>query len=839
MPKLYADIAFNLPINSLFTYMIPDELIHEALIGCRVLAPFGKRNITGLVRGTTSSPDRKNLKSIIKILDVQPVITEELLKFSEWISKYYICPIGEAIFASIPKSILIESKILYSVNSSTDKIPTAKNELQNKIIELLKTRPLTIKQISNKLKVKNIRSSLQKLTDENILVQQHITTKEKIKPRHEKFVKFELIQDFKGIKTAMLENFLSENKIKSGKQSDLLKYLIRNNISEINLKDLLKTLGTTSSTVNALVRKELMTIENRVVTREIESEFSEEGKILELNQDQNKVLSEILPSLKNNEFKAFLLFGVTGSGKTQVYIELIKEVINNHKTAIVLVPEISLTPQLIHRFKNYFGDMIGVIHSRLSEGQRFDVFRKILSGEIRIVIGARSALFAPLKNLGIIIVDEEHDHSYKQSEKHPKYNARDSAVVRARINNAVTVLGSATPSMESFYNARNGKYQLLELPHRAQKTKQPQVEIVDMLEELRSPGRFIKRETPETRFLSSRLISYINTAIQNKQSIMLLQNRRGYSAYLECQNCANVKVCPNCDITLIYHKIKDHLRCHYCGHTEKLPVTCEKCGSSSIILKGTGTEKVEEEIARLFPKARIRRMDADTVRGKDAHRIILKSFHEREFDILIGTQMISKGLDFPNVYLVGVISADIGLLNPDFRSYERTFQLLMQVAGRSGRSSDYGRVIIQTMHTDNFIFTLLPAHDYVSFYEKELLYRKNFNYPPFSRMCLIEVSGTDSVKTNTLASKLYLFLSKKNSDSSIEILKPAQALIYKLKNKFRYHIIIKSIKSAVSSSDSSYSKTEKLISELLNHIEKTKLHGNERVSIEVDPLSFY
>jgi primosomal protein N' (replication factor Y) len=393
--------------------------------------------------------------------------------------------------------------------------------------------------------------------------------------------------------------------------------------------------------------------------------------------------------------------------------------------------------------------------------------------------------------------------------------------------------------MESFYNARNGKYTLLELPHRAQKTRQPVVEIVDMLEELKSASKYIKHETPETRFLSSKLISYISSALENKQSIILLQNRRGYAAYLECQNCGYVKMCANCDITLIYHKIKNHLRCHYCGHTERLPEMCEKCGSSKVILKGTGTEKVEEEIKRLFTKAQLKRMDADTVKRKDAYRKILKSFHDREFDILIGTQMISKGLDFPNVYLVGVVSADIGLLNPDFRSYERTFQLLMQVGGRSGRSSDFGKVVIQTMHPDNYIFSLVAAHNYISFYEKELAYRKNFNYPPFSRMCLIEVTGADNVKTNTLASKLYLYISKENKNKSIEVLKPAPALIYKLKNKFRYHIIIKAIKGGGVLLDSSSAQMENLLKELKKHVEKVKIHTTERVSIEVEPLSFY
>jgi primosomal protein N' (replication factor Y) len=513
-------------------------------------------------------------------------------------------------------------------------------------------------------------------------------------------------------------------------------------------------------------------------------------------------------------------------------------VLNKGKTSIVLVPEISLTPQLIHRFRAYFGDIIGVIHSRLSEGQRLDVNQRIKAGEIKIVIGARSALFAPIENIGIIIVDEEHDHSYKQTEKNPRYNCRDSALVRAKLNNAVIVLGSATPSLESFYNAKGGKYILLELPHRAMRTKQPVVEIVNMIEELKKTSKYHKRETPETRFLSSKLISYIDYALNNNQSIMLLQNRRGYSAYLECQSCGFVKMCRNCDITMIYHKTKDHLRCHYCGYTEILPMFCEKCGSEKILLKGTGTEKVEEEITRLFPHSKMKRMDSDTVKGRDAHRKILKSFHDREFEILIGTQMISKGLDFPNVYLVGVISADVGLLNPDFRSYEKTFQLLMQVSGRSGRISDYGKVIIQTMHPGNFIFEYVVNHDYGGFYDKELANRKRLNYPPFSRMSLVEVSGPDISRVNNIASKIYLHLRQNMSKAGqieISLMKPTPALIYKIKNNYRYHVIIKTLKK---SADALH-VTEELLRQLDKYVDGLKIKSGEHVTIDVDPVSFY
>ena len=838
MSAKYVNIAFNLPIDSQFTYSIPAELEENLKAGCRVAAPFGKRKLTGIVTGFINTTPLKKILPVTEVLDVEPVLNKEMLEFCKWISDYYFCPIGEVIFSSIPKSVLVESKILFSLNNEVNCDTLKLTELQRDIIKSLQTKPLTIKQIENKINSKSVRSAIQSLVSKSLVFSEYITSKKSLKPKFEKYVLFELLEDFKDYSPQMLENFIKDSRIKSSKQVKLLRFLIDNKISEITLNELLKKTGISASSVNSLAKKEVIKTDVREVTRRMEDEFSAEEKIIELNPEQKSVLSEITGSISKDEFKTFLLFGVTGSGKTQVYIESIKDILKLNKTAIVLVPEISLTPQLIHRFKSHFGNVVGVIHSRLSEGQRFDVFRGILSEKIKIVIGARSAIFAPLSNIGIIIVDEEHDHSYKQSEKNPRYNARDSAIIRARLNNAVALLGSATPSLESLYNAGKGKYGLLELPHRALNTKQPEVEVVDMLNELKSSSKFIKYETPEKRFLSSKLISYINYALEKKQSIMLLQNRRGYSAYLECQNCGYVKMCANCDITLIYHKVKNHLRCHYCGYTERVPERCEKCGSENILLKGTGTEKIEEEIARLFPKAKIRRMDADTVKRKDAHRKILKSFHDREFDILVGTQMISKGLDFPNVFLVGVISADVGLLNPDFRSSERTMQLLMQVAGRPGRKSDHGKVVIQTMHPDKHIFPMIQNHDYKSFYENEIGFRRNFKYPPFSRMVLIEVSGKDSSSTATLAAKLYLFLSKNNKPGNIEIMKPAPALIFKLKNHYRWHIIIKAIKSKHTVPGPNILNTEKLLNLLKLQIKNLKIKNTCRISIDVDPLDF-
>ena len=819
----YANIAFNLPINSLFTYSIPEILKDEINLGSRVVVPFGKRNLTGIVTEFSGSTALLKVKPIIKILDTVPLLRNEMLQFSKWISNYYVCPVGEVLFSAIPKGISAESKIVYSIaeNANTKGLTA----LQLKIIAAIGGNSLTVKQIEKRLKAKNLRSTIAALHKKGKIVREFASMGERVKPKFETYIKFNLLNDFEGFSNEMIDTFFRENKIKSLKQTEVLRYLIKNNIPEIQAKELVNNSGSSSPALKSLAKKEFITLFKKQVTRKIEHEFSEEKKNIILNDDQANSLKAINEAVDRNQFITFLLFGVTGSGKTQVYLEAIANALKQDKTAIVLVPEISLTPQLIHRFRTFFGDIIGVIHSRLSDGQRLDVNSRIRTKEIKIIIGARSALFAPIDNLGIIIVDEEHDHSYKQTEKNPRYNARDSALVRAKINNAVVVLGSATPSLETFYNAKGGKYTLLELPHRAMKTKQPVVEIVSMIEELRKTSKYQKRETPETRFLSSRLISYIDYALKNNQSIMLLQNRRGYSAYIECQECGFVKMCRDCDITMIYHKTREQLRCHYCGYSEKLPVICEKCGSDKLLLKGTGTEKVEEEIARLFPQAKMKRMDSDTVKGRDAHRKILRSFHDREFDILIGTQMISKGLDFPNVYLVGVVSADVGLLNADFRSSEKTFQLLTQVSGRSGRISDHGKVIIQTMHPSHFIFQYIIDHNYEGFYDKELANRRKLNYPPFSRMSLIEVTGPDIQRVNSIASKIYLYLRQgmsKIGQYSISLMKPSPALIYKIKNKYRYHVIIKTLKN----SHEALHATEELLRQLDKYVNELKIKSN-------------
>jgi len=507
----------------------------------------------------------------------------------------------------------------------------------------------------------------------------------------------------------------------------------------------------------------------------------------------------------------YLLYGVTGSGKTEVYMSIIDNVINNNKTAIMLVPEISLTPQIVDRFVNRFGDNVAILHSGLSDSERYDEYRKIKEGKVKIVVGARSAIFAPFKNIGVIIIDEEHTSTYKQ-ENHPRYHARDIAILRSKYHNCPVVLGSATPSLESFARANNKNYELLTLTKRANNMVLPKVTIVDM-----------KNEVKNGNFTFSKILSdKIREKIEKNEQVILLLNRRGYSTLIRCSKCGEVEKCPRCDISLTYHKSSNSLRCHYCSYTKKSPEVCSKCGSSDIKGIGLGTEKLEQEIISKF-NARVVRMDADTTSKKGMHEKIIKEFGEGNYDILLGTQMIAKGLDFPKVTLVGVINADSSLSVPDFRSSERTFQLLSQVSGRAGRGEYPGEVIIQTYNDDHYSIRLAMKHDYLSFYKEEMKVRKVLNYSPYYFITLVKISCKDYEEGFKHANKIGDFL-KKNLSSDTIVLGPTMASMFKINNIFNYQCIIK------------YKKDDKLIDVLITIDNIYKTNDKVNVEIDVDPI---
>ena len=571
-----------------------------------------------------------------------------------------------------------------------------------------------------------------------------------------------------------------ENKVlKSDKQIRILKFLIEND--EVSTVDLETFTETTSANIKTLENKGYIEVLEKQVDRNpFSNKNIEKTYNLTLTNEQQEAFDEINEKIINNEFAEFLIFGVTGSGKTEIYLQLIGEVIKKNKVAIVLVPEISLTPQMVERFIARFGEeKIAVLHSKLSVGERFDQWKKIESGKVNIVIGARSAIFAPIKNLGLIIIDEEHDSSYK-SDKSPRYNAKEIANFLAKRNNIPLVLGSATPDITTYYNALNDKINLISLTKRANNSKLPDVEIVDLKEELANGNRSM---------LSRRLFSAIESNLNRKKQTILFLNRRGYSTFVMCRDCGYTVKCNKCNVTMTYHSDDNRLKCHYCGYERKNVTVCPECGSKNIRYFGTGTEKLEAEIHKIFPSASTIRMDVDTVTKKNSHEMILDKFKNENIDILIGTQMVVKGHHFPNVTLVGVIAADSSLFIDDYRSNERTFQILTQVAGRAGREGDDGQVIIQTYNPENFAIECSKLQNYQMFYDEEIKFREMLKYPPFCDIIKIDINDTSINSVSKISMQIYQNLLKQNTENKMILYQPMPSPIDKIKNRYRWRII--------------------------------------------------
>ena len=563
-----------------------------------------------------------------------------------------------------------------------------------------------------------------------------------------------------------------------------------------------------SSVIKTLIDKKVLELFYKEVYRYNDNYVTYEN--YKLTNKQQEIVSKVLENKDKND--VFLLHGVTGSGKTLIYMEIIANLLKEGKSSILLVPEISLTEQIVSRFRSRFKDNIAILHSRLSEGEKYDEYRKIYKNEVKIVIGARSAIFAPLKNIGIIILDEEHTDSYKQDSMNPKYNALDIAKFRGKYLNIPVLLGSATPSLESYSRSSKGVYKLLELNERVNNKKLPLIDIIDMNKEIKKrKGSF-----------SNKLIEEINNTLNNNKQVILLLNRRGYSSFISCKNCGNVIKCPNCDITLTYHKSSNTLRCHYCGYGTNVIKTCPNCHEEALTNLGVGTEKIEEELNKLFKDKKVIRMDYDTTVNKGSHEKIIKSFQNHEYDILLGTQMVAKGLDFPDVTLVGVINSDTSLNIPDFRSSETTFELLCQVAGRSGRGNNEGKVIIQTFNPDHYAIKYAKYHDYKGFYQREMFIRHKLCYPPYYYLTLIRVISKDYDLSLKTASKVAKYLND-NLDN-VKILGPSIASLFKVNNKYRFQILIKS---------KNISKQYPILIKLLEHY---KNNNNINIDIDFNPL---
>ena len=819
-PKIlkYAQVIVPIPIDEPFTYKIPKELSEQVAPGVQVVVPFGKKYQAGIILSVSDSSDKKDrdLKPLYDVISPDLYVTNELMQVVEWIANYYICFLGEG-YRLIHPSINLQKGSL-QIKKIKEPSPDKLNTFESELMQLLKNNQwISVKLLESKLSRKNILYVINKLQQSKWIEKRYspLTAKNIYKQ-----IEYFKLNNEDSWDESVRKKYLPLDSGKITKAKQLIIHMKkygksnRKSLTEVKL----------ASVVKKLVDEGVIEKSVEKIPTSTKMIYQEESKINKLSENQKKFIKVVRPSLsRKSKFKVFLLHGITGSGKTQIYIELIKQILPSKKQAIVLIPEIVLTPQTLARFNNYFGESVAVLHSRLSTRERAEVLQNVREGKYQVVIGPRSAIFSPLKNIGLIIVDEEHDSSYKQTESVPRYNARDVALYRAYINNIPIILGSATPSFESLYNALNGKYEYFHLSRRILARNLPRTQLVDLKEEWR------RSDVPP--ILSENLTLKIESRLISKEQVMLLQNRRGFSPYLLCKDCGYIAKCPNCDITLTYHITGKNLRCHYCDHSEVAPDVCPQCRGLDILYKGFGTQKVEQELLEQFSNSRILRMDQDVTTRKHSHEEILEKFRSGASDILIGTKMISKGLDFERVSLVGIISADQGLNFPDFRSSEKVFQLLTQAAGRAGRGASSGEVVIQTFDPKHYIFKYLHTHDYLKFYEKELDSRKLLNYPPFSRLCLIRLVGEIESEVESYSQSVTKFLWSANSQKKFQILGPAPAPLFKLNNKYRYHILLKQKREI----DPSMSYIRQLLKQRL-YKQKEFQKWPVQIQIDVDPV---
>ena len=820
---MFVEVVFPLPFRKAFTYSVPKDLQDFAKVGVRSVAPFGKRTLTGFIINlpTTISLKKDEVKPISDILDDKPIFTNKTLKFYEWLSEYYLCSLGEALKLVTPHGTEVESKrkIIVDKNFVSELIQKEKKKdsLKFKILlELSKREELSFSALQKAVKKKNIYSQLRQLHNQGAVTIVDEVEGAKVKIKKVKFVK--LAREIGEIYSSF-----PELDRKSPKQVKILLKLIEAKGTALPVAELLHKTESSKSSLDGLEQKGFVRVFEKEVDRRYKEHYVEEHQELILTKQQQLVVDEVSSSMTENKFQTFLLHGVTGSGKTQVYIELAKQALEKNKTVLILVPEISLTPQITSRFFNNFGDTVTVVHSRMSIGERYDGWRRVLTGKSKVVIGARSALFAPLNKIGFIAVDEEHDASYKSADMIPRYNARDAAVVLGNIFNCPVVLGSATPSVESMYNTETGKYKLLSLPERIDDAKLPKITFVNIAHE--------KNKTKSETVFSKILIEKIEDRLKKKEGIILLQNRRGFSTQIFCNDCGEVEMCENCSVPMVYHINQNKIQCHYCGLVKPVPGACTTCGSINIKYFGTGTERVEDELQFYFPNARIERIDSDSITRKSYLSNLLLSFSKGDIDILVGTQMVSKGLDFPRVTLVGVISAETTLWLPDFRADERTFQLLTQVSGRAGRSKVEGEVIIQTYNEKHFVLRKVLENDYKGFYAKEKEDRKQMGYPPFTRIALIETKDALMDKAKGAAYDFYKEIIKYKN--YLKISDPTTAQIFKLVNNYRYHILIKSSKEK----DPGGAVLRKAILESWIEFNKKSRYKDVKLYYDIDPQS--
>lgn len=818
---MYIQVVFPISTRKAFTYSVPLELEGSLSVGKRVVVPFGKRVLTGFVVSVSDDTDvKEKIKSVTDVLDETPIFNAESLKFYEWIADYYISSLGEALKNSVPYGLEVESKKRVIADSDQAALlfqaEKNKNSTRGKLLSILSEKEsCTISTLQKLAQKKSIYSVLNTLEREGAVTILNRIEDAKVRVKTVKHVRLAKHPD-------EIYGLIPEIENRSPKQVVILLELLQHHDEEDHpMQELLKKTGAGASSVKSLEEKEIVEIFDKEIERTYTEEYEEAKKGITITKEQSVIIEEVGTTVEKEEFAAYLLHGVTGSGKTQVYIELAEKALNKGKTVLVLVPEISLTPQITTRFLNRFGEVVGVMHSRMSLGERYDTWRGVINGKYKIVIGPRSALFAPLKNTGLIIIDEEHDGSYKQQETTPKYHARDAAVMKANFNNCPVLLGSATPSIESMYNAETGKYKLLELKTRIDNAKLPKIKLID----IRKSGKH------KDVIFSKEMLDEIALRLHREEGVIILQNRRGFSTNVYCSACGEVFTCKDCSVPMVFHISRNHLKCHYCNYIVRNPNQCPTCGSLELKYMGTGTQKVEDELEAHFPGIKLERVDSDSMTKKGKLSSILNDFKEGKIQVLVGTQMVSKGLDFSNVTLVCVVSAETSLWIPDFRSDERTFQLLTQVAGRAGRSKKEGEVLIQTFDVTNRVLMRVLSNDYTRFYNEEAALRKSTKYPPFSKLCLIEVSDENEKRAEDSIKQFYSIL--KPLCNSLKLNPPVEAVIYKLKGRYRWHILLQSDKEA----DPSGKVLRNAVMNAYVKFNSHKRSQETRLSVDMDPQS--
>ncbi|MFC4409266.1 primosomal protein N' [Chungangia koreensis] len=759
--EVIVDIAAY-PIDKPFDYVVPKEMEDIVEPGVRVKVPFGNRKLLGFITEIKDESDLNivKLKQIEEILDITPVLTKEMLEMADWMKNHVLCFEIDALFAMLPSALKAKYERVIRLK---DRSRLVDSEAQA-LFEKREAIPL------HDVTSMKLLSILKKYSEEGIIEVETIV-KQKTSVKKERILTIQSETE--------ISKLLSLLSPQAKKQKELMDWMIGHAGEILSAKYVLESTGVQPAVLNAVIEKGAAITSMEEVYRDPNIvDLGDHSVPFQVTEEQAKVMDALMK--EKDQPATFLLHGVTGSGKTEIYLQMIQDVISRGKEAIVLVPEISLTPQMNSRFKSRFGDLVAVMHSGLSAGEKYDEWRKIQRGEVKVVVGARSAIFAPFTNLGVIILDEEHESTYKQDDT-PRYHARDIAIWRSQYYSCPVILGSATPSLESYARASKGVYRLLTMKERANHHPLPAVHVVDMRDELKNGNRSM---------FSVDLADAVRKRLERKEQIVLFLNKRGYSSFVLCRDCGTTVQCPNCDISLTYHRASEVLRCHYCGHEEHVPTNCPECSSEHIRFFGTGTQKVEEEVSKLFPGARVLRMDVDTTRQKGAHEAILKDFGDGKADILLGTQMIAKGLDFPNITLVGVLTADTTLNLSDFRAAEKTFQLLTQVSGRAGRHDKPGEVFIQTYSPEHYAIQHAKNHSYEPFYRQEMMARKQYEYPPFYYLTLIQFSHEDLMKVSEYAGKTVEWLRQRLSDQSA-VIGPTAAAISRVNNRYRYQCLIK------------------------------------------------